>query len=195
MCVYIRIHIYIYVGEDEGQARWATAVTARAPQDASCLQVIVVDKDIREREPFYIRAKSDSTNIRGTCIASREDCIQVEVSGEHAWVHRIWIPPVSPAVYFQFHRLAHLYPYMLDEETREPRRYYHVVRMRTDAMQVSMWEGIKKFHEIIPPLSKVVAGPGFDNIRSPSYMPDTFWIASRAGAHLLYWYKITCLLV
>ena len=118
----------------------------------------------------------------GKCLAKREDCIQVELSGKDTWVPLMWDPPTSDLAIIQFYRLAHLYPYMLAEETRVRRRYSHVVRMRTDAIQESMWEGIQEFHETIPPLNQVVAGPRFDNVRSPSHMLDSFWIASRAAA-------------
>jgi len=71
---------------------------------------------------------------------------------------------------------------MLAEEGRARRRYSHVLRMRTDALQYSMWDRIQHFYEIISPLNHVVSGPGFNNLRNPSFIVDSFWIASRAAA-------------
>jgi hypothetical protein len=178
VCVCLCIHAYIYVGEDEGQRRWSTAVTARVPQGVRCLQTIIVDKEFREKGTFDIWVKK----TKEKCLAKREDYIQVKLNGKDTWVPRIWDPPTWYLGTVQFYRLAHLYPYMLAEETRACRRYSHVVRMRTDAIQESIWEGIQTFHEIIPPLNQVVAGPRFDNLRTPSHMLDSFWIASRAAA-------------
>ena len=158
----------------------------------SCLQGIVVDKKFRETETIYVRAKKptlfdtpqacQSTIMQSSLRVERDDCLKVEMRGKDMWVPRIYDPPTSHLPYFQFHRLAHLYPYMLAEEGRARRRYSHVVRMRTDAIQYSMWDRIQQFHKIIPPLSQVVSGPGFNNVRNPSYMFDNFWIASRAAA-------------
>jgi hypothetical protein len=103
-------------------------------------------------------------------------------NGKDTWVPRIWDPPISHLQYFQFYRLAHLYPYMLAEEGRARRRYSHVLRMRTDALQYSMWDRIQHFHKIISPLNHVVSGPGLNNLRNPSFIVDNFWIASRAAA-------------
>jgi len=54
--------------------------------------------------------------------------------------------------------------------------------MRKDAIAFADWGDIRRFHEIIPPLSLVVSGPGFSNVRNASLMHDVFWIASRAAA-------------
>jgi hypothetical protein len=158
----------------------------------SCLQGIVVDKKFRETETVYVRAKTpilfdteqacQSTIMQSSLQVERDDCVKVEMCGKDVWVPRIYDPPTSHLPYFQFHRLANLYPCMLAEERRARRRYSHVVRMRTDAIQYYMWDRIPQFHKIIPPLSQVVSGPGFNNLRNPSYIFDNFWIASRAAA-------------
>jgi hypothetical protein len=54
--------------------------------------------------------------------------------------------------------------------------------MRTDTIAYADWGDIRRFHEMIPPLSLVVSGPGFSNVRNASLMHDVFWIASRAAA-------------
>ena len=71
---------------------------------------------------------------------------------------------------------------MLAKEVRARRRYSHVVRMRTDTIAYFDWGAVHQFHEIIPPLSQVVSGPGFNNDRNAWYMHDVFWIAARAAA-------------
>jgi hypothetical protein len=136
--------------------------------------------------------KDDFEQANGDRLVERDDCIKVvwkgdfasftKMDGNDTWVPRIWDPPTSHTPYFQFYRLAHLYPYMLAEEGRARRRYSHVVRMRTDALQYSTWDRIQQFRELIPSLKHVVSGPGFNNLRTPSFMVDSFWIASRAAA-------------
>jgi hypothetical protein len=119
--------------------------------------------------------KDELEEEKGGCLVEREECVQVQVGGKHVRVPRIWDPPASYLPYFQFYRLARLYPYMLAEEVSARRRYSHVLRMRTDTILYSIWDQLQQFHEAIPPLSQVVSGPGYNNLRNPSHMVDSFW--------------------
>ena len=119
--------------------------------------------------------KDELEEEKGGCLVEREECVQVQVGGKHVRVPRIWDPPASYLPYFQFYRLARLYPYMLAEEVSARRRYSHVLRMRTDTILYSIWDQLQQFHEAIPPQSQVISGPGYSNLRNPSHMVDSFW--------------------
>ena len=82
----------------------------------------------------------------------------------------------------QFERLRDLYPLVLAEERRMLQRYSHVIRMRTDSTWLSAWKEVEVLHRLILPLDFVVAFPNPHHHSASSFIPDVFWIASRAAA-------------
>ena len=82
----------------------------------------------------------------------------------------------------QFERLRDLYALVLAEEQRMMQRYSHVIRMRTDSTWLSAWKETEALHKLVPPRDYVVAFSNPHHHSGEPYIPDFFWIASRAAA-------------
>ena len=146
--------------------------------------------------------QSDSAhdNENGAQRGRNESCVRMVLGKEAVWMPRkVW--PLSgerggPRPFLQFLRLRDLYPRVLAEERHLNARYSHLVRMRTDAVWFQPWDA--SLRDKIDPHSHAVAMPLHNmlpagwrqagvveeeaNTGMPAFVPDNFWLVSRAAA-------------
>ena len=176
-------------GGEEGAAKTRELVGMYMDALNESARAIVVDRDYLGSSSVQITTSGDSNHHSrdpGGRYTGREERVQSGFQGEDTWVPRIWEHYLQKKTIIdagvQFERLRDLYPLVLAEERRMLQRYSHVIRMRTDSTWLSAWKEVEVLHKKVPPRDFVVAFPNPHHHSGTPFIPDLFWIASRAAA-------------
>ncbi|MGB1604698.1 MAG: hypothetical protein ACPIOQ_68840, partial [Promethearchaeia archaeon] len=172
-------------GKEEGASKTRELVGMYMDALNESTRAVVVDRDYQGSRSVNIINTHESFGLGGGYVGPRER-VQSGFQGKDKWVSRIWEHHLQKNTIInaghQYLRLRDLYPLVLAEERRMSRRYSHVIRMRTDSTWLSAWKCVEELHEQVPPRDLIIALPNPHHHNGTPFIPDIFWIASRAAA-------------